>query len=728
MSERMFDAPRPAPAPDTSTQTAEAGLGSSPVAREAADLRAPELYLNRELSWLEFNRRVLEEARDPRTPLLERVKFLSIFASNLDEFFQVRIAGLRQQMAARLAELTPDGMTPEEQLRASAQIVRELQRDHGTCLTREVIPALAERGIELVTSPERLSSEDDAYLDHYFTANVFPVLTPLAVDPAHPFPYISNLSLSLAVILRGDNGEERFARVKVPKILPRWVPLPGSHRYVPLELVVANNLEALFPGVEILGSYPFRITRNTDLEIDPDEADDLLALIQEEVRNRRFAEVVRLEVHPALPESLRQLLLAELNADQETEGLPLTPDDVYEVEGLLDASDLLAIAALELPELRDPSFVPAVPSRLAGGAGRNLFELIREGDIFVHHPYESFAASTERFIQTAAEDPDVLAIKMTLYRTGGDSHIARMLANAAERGKQVAVLIELQARFDEENNIRWAQRFEDIGVHVSYGVAGLKTHAKVILVVRREGDQIRRYVHIGTGNYAPRTARLYTDFGLFSADPDLGADLSDLFNVLTGFASPQGYRKLVVAPTGMRKRLIELIRREIAHAEAGRPARIFAKMNALVDPEIIALLYEASRAGVTVDLLVRGISCLRPGLPGVSENITVISVVGRFLEHSRVWDFENGGAAEVYISSADWMPRNLDRRIEAAVPLESPSHRETVRELLELMWRDNRQAWELGSDGRWTQRQPGEAEIATHRALIERYREAARPA
>lgn len=710
------------PGPALSLPHAAGSAGPPPPVEPNLDPQG--LLINRELSWLAFNRRVLHEAQDQRTPLLERVKFLSIFGSNLDEFFQVRVAGLRQQVAAHLSDVTPDGMSPEDQLRMIAQTVRGLQREHGACLSEVVIPALAERGIELLTSAAALSPEDSVHLEQYFTANVFPVLTPLAVDPAHPFPYISNLSLSLAVVLRGDNGDERFARVKVPKILPRWVPLPGSHRYAPLELVISANLEALFPGVEILGCYPFRITRNTDLEIDPDEADDLLAVIQEEVRNRRFAEVVRLEVDPAMPESLRHLVLAELNADQETDGLPLTPEDIYEVEGLLDATDLMTIAGLEIQELRDPGFMPVVPARLVGG--RNIFEVIREGDILVHHPYESFAASVERFIQAATDDPDVLAIKMTLYRTGGDSHIARMLASAAERGKQVAVLIELQARFDEENNIRWAQRFEDVGVHVSYGVAGLKTHAKVILVVRREGDQIRRYVHIGTGNYAPRTARLYTDFGLFSCDPDLGGDLSDLFNVLTGFASPAGYRKLVVAPVGMRKFLVERIKREIAYAEAGHPARIFAKMNAVVDPDIIALLYQASRAGVIVDLLVRGICCLRPGVPGLSENIRVVSVIGRFLEHSRVWLFAHGGDTEVSISSADWMPRNLDRRIEAAVPLESASHRETIRELLQLMWNDNRQAWDLASDGTWRQRVPGEKEIATHRAVVEYYREGGR--
>jgi polyphosphate kinase len=588
-----------------------------------------------------------------------------------------------------------------------------------------VLPALAEAGVQLVTNWQWLTAADRAFLERYFTDQVFPVLTPLAVDPAHPFPYISNLSLSLAVILRGPNGDERFARVKVPKILPRWVPLPGPTRYVPLELVIATNLEALFPGIEILGTYPFRISRNTDLEIDPEEAEDLLSLIQEEVRNRRFAEVVRLELHPGTPESLRQLLLAELNADQETEGVALGPDDIYDVAGLLDAGDLMSLANLEIPELKDPPFTPVTQPLLA--SGRSLFDVIREGDVLLHHPYESFATSAERFLQLATEDPDVLAIKMTLYRTGGDSHIARMLAAAAERGKQVAVLIELQARFDEENNIRWAQRFEDVGAHVSYGVSGLKTHAKVILVVRREGDAIRRYVHIGTGNYQPKTARVYTDFGLFTCDPDLGADLSDLFNVLTGFAAPAGYRKLLVAPAGMLPRIVGLIGREADHARAGRPARILAKMNALNHPDVMAALYEASRAGVQIDLIVRGVCALRPGVPGVSDRIRVISIVGRFLEHSRAWYFENGGDPDVYITSADWMPRNLDRRIESAVPLSNRAHQAEILDVLELMWRDNRQAWELNPDATWRQRRAGDhPEVATHRDLIERYRNEAR--
>jgi polyphosphate kinase len=699
-----------------------------PVVGDAAptapiDLRHPSLYLNRELSWLEFNRRVLHEALDQRTPLLERLKFLGIFSSNLDEFFQVRVAGLKQQLAAGIVERTADGMTPEDQLRAISATVRELCRRHDQALMQEVIPALADQGVELRLRVGDLPRVDREQLDRYFQANVFPVLTPLAVDPGHPFPYISNLSLSLAVVLRGADGDERFARVKVPKILPRWVPLTSPNRFVPLEQVIGANLEMLFPGVEILGWYPFRITRNTDLQIaDNDEGEDLLSLIQEEVRNRRFAEVVRIEVDALMPPSLRQLLLAEFTEEQEQPAQPLTADDVYEVSGLLDTADLLSLATLELPALHDAPFHPGTQPRLAGN--RNIFDVIKEGDVLLHHPYDSFATSVERFIQTAADDPDVVAMKLTLYRTGGDSSIARTLAHAAERGKQVAVLIELQARFDEENNIIWAQRLEDVGVHVSYGVAGLKTHAKVMLVVRREGDSMRRYVHIGTGNYNPKTARLYTDFGLLSDDPELGADLTDLFNVLTGFGQPAGYRKLIVAPRGMRERFIEMIRREIRHQEAGRPARIFAKMNALVHPDIIAALYEASRAGVPIDLIVRGICCLRPGLPGVSESIRVISIIGRFLEHSRAFYFLNGGQEEVYIGSADWMPRNLDRRVEAVLPIGNPAHRQTIRTLLELMWSDNRQAWDLRADGTYSQRSPSspDTERGTHRILAEAVR------
>ncbi len=682
------------------------------------DLRHAGLYFNRELSWLEFNRRVLHEAQDPRTPLLERVKFLAIFAGNLDEFFQVRVAGLRRQVDAGYSERTADGLTPDEQLRTIAQIARGMVADQYRCLLDEVVPELARAGVHLLLDMRETTEEDQAHLREYFRRNVFPVLTPLAVDPAHPFPYISNLSISIAVFLRGADGEERFARVKVPKILPRWVALPGAHRFLPLEQLIGAHLESLFPGVEILSWHSFRITRNTDLQIDHDEAEDLLSLIQEEVRNRRFAEVSRLEVGAGTPNGLRQLLLAEFNAVQE-EGIDLTLEDVYEVPGPLDCSDLMALASLDLPELRDPPFLPVTPARLA--SGRSVFDVIREGDLLLHHPYDSFQTSVERFLQQATDDPDVLAIKLTLYRTGGDSSIARLLAHAAERGKQVAVLIELQARFDEESNIIWAQRLEDVGVHVSYGVSGLKTHTKVMLVVRREGNDIRRYVHIGTGNYNPRTARLYTDFGLFSSDPALGEDLSDLFNELTGFGVTERFRKLLVAPRSMRERFVEMIRRESEHARAGQPARILAKMNALVDPVMIHELYEASRAGVQVHLIIRGICCLRPGVPGVSENIRVISIVGRFLEHSRAFWFHNGGASEVYIGSADWMPRNLDRRIEAVAPIEDPHHRRTMREVLELMWEDNRQAWDLLPDGTYVQRRPPSPaeERATHRQLVE---------
>ncbi|MDQ2670697.1 MAG: polyphosphate kinase 1, partial [Gemmatimonadota bacterium] len=621
----------------------------------------------------------------------------------------------------------PDGMTPEEQLRAIGPLVAEMESQHRTCLMDEVLPALAAQGLHLHRRTTDLPADEREHLDSYFHDNVFPVLTPLAVDPGHPFPYISNLSLSLAVVLRDRSGDERFARVKVPKILPRWVPLRAPLEFVPLEQVIGDHLESLFPGVDIVGWHTFRITRNTDLEIEQGEAEDLLSLMQEEVRNRRFAEVVRIEVHASMPQHLRDLLLAEFNEEQQEEpAIPLGPEDVYETEGLLDTADLLSLAAADLPALKDPPFVPVTPPRLQTSA--NIFDVIRERDVLVHHPFDSFPASVERFIQTAADDPDVVAIKLTLYRIGGDSSIARMLVHAAERGKQVAVLIELQARFDEENNITWAQRLEDAGVHVSYGVAGLKTHAKVILVVRREGSGMRRYVHVGTGNYMPRTARQYTDFGLFSANPELGADLTDLFNVLTGFANPRGYRRLLVAPQWMRGHFVALVRREIGHAQEGRAGRIQAKMNALVDPEMIALLYEASQAGVQVDLVVRGICCLRPGIPGVSDRIRVISVVGRFLEHSRAFCFHNDGDPEVFIGSADWMPRNLNRRIEAVAPVLEPGHRQAILGLLDLLWDDNRQAWELAADGSYTQRRPapGEPDRGTHARLIELARESAR--
>ena len=689
-----------------------------PADETAQDLHHPSLYINRELSWLEFNRRVLHEAQDPRTPLLERCKFLAIYSNNLDEFFQIRVAGLKQQVAAGFGDRTADGMTPEEQLRAIGRTVREMQAEASALLERELIPELARHGVEILDI-QAVPARSRRALDAYFRANVFPVLTPLAVDPAHPFPYISNLSLSLAVTLRDDGGEERFARVKVPKILPRWVPLDQPNAFVPLEQVIGANLEALFPGVEIIGWSTFRITRNADLEIRHDEAEDLLSLIQEEVRNRKFGAVTRIEVSPRTPQAVRQMLLGEFSEEQETAPGWLGGEDLYEAPGLMDASDLFAIHALDLPTLKDPPHQTMPSARLAGG--RNIFEVLREGDVLLHHPYESFTTSVERFIQAAADDADVLAIKLTLYRTGGDASVARLLQQAAERGKQVAVLIELQARFDEENNITWATRLEDAGVHVSYGVAGLKTHAKVLLVVRREGDGIRRYVHIGTGNYNPKTARLYTDFGILSADPDLAADLTELFNLLTGFGAPTTFRRLITAPKGMRERFVELIRREAAHARTGGEGRIVAKLNAIQDAAIIAELYAASQAGVEIDLIVRGICCLRPGLAGVSERIRVVSVIGRFLEHSRAFYFRNGGEEEVYIGSADWMPRNLDRRIEAVVPIGDPQQRRNVRDILLMILADNRQAWDLHADGTYVQRRPapGEEERASQRILLE---------
>ena len=690
-----------------------------------ADLRHPSLYVNRELSWLEFNRRVLWEGRDPRNPLLERLKFLAIFSTNLDEFFQVRVAGLKQQVAAGFSERTADGMTPDDQLNAISAIVRGMQRQHNESLTEEILPGLTQDGIHLLDM-DSVTPEESSFLELYFQTHVFPVLTPLAVDPAHPFPYISNLSLSLAVVLRDADGEERFARVKVPRILPRWVKLPTPHRFVPLEQLIAANLEALFPGIEILGSYTFRITRNTEYEIDHDDAEDLLSRIQEEVRNRRFGEVTRLEVQPGMPAELRKMLLAEFSEEQESRIPWLTVDDIYEVSGPMDGSDLMTLTSLEVPRLKDPPYHPVTPLRLT--TGRDMFEVIRERDIMVHHPFESFNTTVERFIQAAVDDPDVLAIKLTLYRTGGDSSIAKMMLQAAERGKQVAVLIELQARFDEESNIIWAQRLEDAGVHVSYGVAGLKTHSKVMLAVRREGDGLRRYVHLGTGNYNPKTARIYTDFGLFTCHQDIGADLTQLFNVLTGFAKPGSFKQLIVAPNGMREAFLGLISREKENAKEGKPARIVGKMNALVDPDIIHALYEASQAGTEIDLIVRGICCLKPGLPGISDRIRVVSVVGRYLEHSRAYYFLNAGEEELYISSADWMPRNLDRRIEVAAPILDPGHLRTIRDMLEGMLRDNRQAWDLKPDGTYQQRNPGSAqdEVATHRLLMDKYREGQR--
>jgi len=587
------------------------------------------------------------------------------------------------------------------------------------CLEDELLPELAGAGIRIVRM-EDLAPEEIEYLDQVFEAQIFPILTPLAVDPSHPFPYISNLSLSLAVDIRDVEGKnDRFARVKVPKSLPRWIQLPDSMRFVPLEEVIGASLPALFPGMAILGWYPFRVTRYSDIDITGlAEPEDLLETIREQVFQRRFGEVVRIEISPELPSHLRDLLFAELREERRSDPDLLAEPDVHEIGSLLELSDLSEIAALDVPALRDRPLVPKVPERFREPT-RSIFDVIREGDVLLHHPFDSFS-SVERFFESAAVDPDVLAVKTTLYRTTGDTGIVRALMEAAQRGKQVAVLIELKARFDEENNIGWARMLESYGVHVAYGGAELKTHAKVALVVRREPDGIRRYVHIGPGNYNSRIARLYTDLGLFTAQAEIGADVSDLFNSLTGFSGQRRYRKLIVAPANMRDEFLALIDRETLIARDGRAARIVAKMNALVDEDIIESLYRASQAGVEIDLLVRGICCLRPGLPGVSDHIRVVSIVGRFLEHSRLWYFHNDGDPSYYLGSADWMPRNLDRRVEAAAPVEDPALHADLRSLIEVCLSDNRQAWDLRSDGTWRQRREDGADVrATHTILLE---------
>ncbi|HYW31899.1 MAG TPA: polyphosphate kinase 1 [Gemmatimonas sp.] len=665
-------------------------------------------YFNRELSWLSFNQRVLAEALDERVPLLERLKFLAIFSTNLDEFYMVRVAGLRRKVAAGAAQYDPDTLTPAEQLDAIRHRVRDLLKQRRSALRNDVLPAMEARGIRLVSMSD-LNRKETASVADFFEKDVFPVLTPLAVDPGHPFPNISNLSLSLAVEIRDpETGKEHFARVKVPRSLPRWVSVGRDHCFLPLEQLIGANLISLFPGMEVMRWYTFRITRYSDLDLGQmDQPDDLLETIEQQVFQRRFGEVVRLEVQRDMPASIRDLLLEELSESESQAVAPLTAADVHEIDETLELGDLMTLAGLDLPDLRDPPHTPMVPAALRDNT-RSIFDVIREHDVLVHHPYESFSASVEAFLEAAAHDPHVLAIKLTLYRTSGDTAIVRALTEAAEQGKQVAVLIELQARFDEQNNITFARTMESYGIHVAYGLPGLKTHAKTALVVRRDPDGIRRYVHIGTGNYQSKTARLYTDLGLLTANPEIGADLTDLFNSLTGVSRQKFYRKLLVAPSNLRERTMELIAREAEHASAGRGGRIIAKMNALVDPDVISALYRASQSGVEIDLMVRGICCLVPGLPGTSERIRVISIVGRFLEHSRVVFFANGGNPEYYIGSADWMPRNLDRRVEVLTPIEDLQLHRQLHSVLEGSLSDNRQAWDLGSDGHYTRRMPGE--------------------
>jgi len=649
-------------------------------------------YLNRELSWLDFNARVLHEARDERNPLLERAKFLAIFGSNLDEFFQVRVSGLMEQVAAGSAKLSSDGRTAAEQLAVIRDRVQDLVTEQSR-LFGEVRAGLAAKGVAIVDHdaiPEHHARLRERYLEE-----IFPVLTPLAVAPGHPFPYISTLSLSLAITVADPvTGEQRFARVKVPPILPRLVEVQ-RRVYVPLEQVIAANLDALFPGVQVVEAHMFRVTRDADFDVEEDEAGDLLLAIEQELRRRRFGSTVRLEVEEAMPAPMREFLLS---------GIGLGADDLYEVPGMLDLTSLWQIATLEISELRDPAWTPVVPARLVPadeGEQADVFAAIRQGDLLVHHPYESFAASVERFITQAADDPDVLSIKQTLYRTSGDSPIVRDLIRAADRGKQVVVLVEIKARFDEEANIVWARKLEQAGAHVVYGLVGLKTHSKVALVVRREGTGLRRYLHLGTGNYNPKTARIYTDLGLLTCRPELGADATDLFNYLTGLSRQEGFRRLLVAPITLRPQIRELIARETEHARAGRPARIVAKVNALVDPEMIELLYEASQAGVEIECIVRGACSLHPGLPGASERIRVRSIIGEFLEHSRILGFANGGRQEWYTGSADLMERNLDRRVEVVFPIEDLEAQARIEEIVAVMLADDRRSWQLGADATW---------------------------
>jgi polyphosphate kinase len=680
---------------------------------------APLPYLNRDLSWLNFNARVLAEAMDQRVPLLERLKFLSIFSTNLDEFYMVRVAGLRRGVFAGAAQYQSDSMTPAEQLEAIRTRVKELLALRRTLLRDELLPALRTHGVGLLSMAE-LSKSELAAVDQYFEAQIFPVLTPLAVDPGHPFPYISNLSLSLAVEIRDPvSGKDHFARVKVPRSLPRWVPVGRGNFVVPLEEVIGANLGALFTGMEVLRWYTFRITRYSDLDLGQiDQPEDLLETIEQQVFQRRFGEVVRLELQRGIPESIRLLLLEELGESDTQAVAPLSEHDVHDGDELLELGDLMALASFDVPELHDAPYAPLVPMPLRDPS-HSIFDVIRERDLLVHHPFESFPATVEAFLNAAAYDPQVLAIKLTLYRTGGEPAIVRALTDAAEQGKQVAVLIELQARFDEENNITFARTMESYGIHVAYGLPGLKTHAKTALVVRRDSDGIRRYVHVGTGNYNSRNARLYTDIGLFTCNPLIGADVSDLFNSLTGVSRKKSYRKLLVAPANLRESTLMLINREAAHARAGLGGRIIVKMNALVDYEVIAALYAASQAGVEIDLIIRGICCLLPGVAGLSDHIRVISIIGRFLEHSRVLYFGNAGTPEYYIGSADWMPRNLDRRVEVMAPIEDKSLHVRLMSVLETCLSDNRQAWQLSADGVYRQREPGpDVDRGTHQALM----------
>lgn len=682
---------------------------------------ASEHYINRELSWISFNERVLAQALDTRTPLLEQAKFSAIFSNNLDEFFMVRVASLKAQVEAGITKTSADGLTPLQQLltiRDHLVPLIEQQQDH---YRKHLKNQLVEQGVHLLDY-EQLNQKERLWIDNYFQTAIFPVLTPLAVDQAHPFPFVSNLSLNIAtLILDPETGQQQFARVKIPqKTMPRFVEIPPDlsginpkpvHTAVPLEQVVAFNLKLLFPGMKIEEHYFFRVTRDADLELRDLEADDLMSAMEQGLHKRRMGgEVVRLEVTNEMPQRVVEMLI---------EGMAVEENDLYRIEGLLGLDDLFGLMRLPLEQLKDQPHIGLTAKVLSRSQRRmledesikeeefkSIFSVIRRKDILLHHPYELFATSVEEFINQAADDPLVMGIKITLYRTSKDSPIIAALIRAAEHGKQVMALVELKARFDEGNNIQWARHLERSGVHVVYGVLGLKTHTKTILVVRKEKERLRSYVHIGTGNYNSKTSRLYTDLGLLSARPEISQDLVELFNYLTGFSKQQSFRRLLVAPVTLRKGMESLILREIEHAREGRGGHIRAKMNALVDPAIINLLYEASQVGVRIELIIRGMCCLYPGRKGFSENISVISIIGRFLEHSRIFWFANDNNPEVYIGSADLMPRNLDRRVEAVTPIEEPEQKEHLERLLNLYLNDNREAWDMQSDGSFLQRQP----------------------
>ncbi len=694
--------------------------------------------LNRELSWLDFNERVLSLADEPERPLLERTRFLAIFSANLDEFFQVRVAGLAEQVRLGIRTPSPDGLTPTEQLAAIRARVSVLCARQQRIFAQEIAPDLEKERIRFVEWSE-CDDDDRRWLSSFFQRQIFPVLTPLAVDPAHPFPYISNLSLNLAVVVSDPTEpHSRFARVKVPPSLPRFIALPDGERFMPLEELIAGRLDALFPGMDVLEHHAFRVTRNADLDVEEDEAEDLLEAIELGLRQRRLSpHVVRLEVADGLPDKVKEVLLDELDLDDSS---------VYACSGMLDLGGLASLYPLDRPDLKEPDWAPTTQTRLANvrrrallpprevgtstvvdpsrrpvaaelDEGRSIFDVLRDGDVLVHHPYDSFASSVETFIEQAADDPAVLAIKWTLYRTSGPpSPIVRNLIRAAEAGKQVVALVELKARFDEAANILWARALEEAGVHVVYGVVGLKTHAKIALVVRQEKDHIARYTHVGSGNYNPNTATIYEDIGVLSADPDVGADVSDLFNFLTGYSRQRAFRRLCVAPYGMRDQLLDLIRREEKQADRGH---IVMKVNNLVDPQVIEALYSASSAGTQVDLIVRGVCCLRPGVEGLSENIRVRSILGRYLEHSRIFRF--GAApdeADYFVGSPDVMGRNLDGRVEVIAPVTEPALRERIEEILTTNMADDVQSWELTPDGSWARRVTTDG-VATHARLRE---------